>query len=274
MLPPRPAYNPQETGRGRGYAGRQAENEALSGTETGRRMGRAAAFGHPAGRGRGHFWKTGVAGGSAAVPAHRAACRHADALPGHTWYALQLGAFDSADAAESLAASYRSRGAAGYVRVQGQYRVLAAAYAARADAQAVITQLRTRHQVDAVLTEIVQPEVTLRMVGRPDQLTALADASALVVGSPTHNNTVLPYVMSALTYIKGLRPKILVGGAFGSFGWSGESPKILNEFLASMKIELPCEPVREQWRPGHEGLQRAHDMGVAIAKTLKAKCGE
>ena len=97
-------------------------------------------------------------------------------LPGHTWYALQLGAFDSADAAESLAASYQSRGAAGYVRGQGQYRVLAAAYASRADAQAVITQLRTGHQVDAVLTEIVQPEVTLRLTGRPDQLTALSDA--------------------------------------------------------------------------------------------------
>ena len=105
-------------------------------------------------------------------------------------------------------------------------------------------------------------------------MTALADASALVVGSPTHNNTVLPYVMSALTYIKGLRPKILVGGAFGSYGWSGESPKIINEFLASMKIELPCDPVRENWRPSHDGLQRAHDMGVAIAKALKAKCGE
>ena len=97
-------------------------------------------------------------------------------LPGHTWYALQLGVFYSADAAESLAASYRNRGAAGYVRVQEQYRVLAAAYAARADAHAVITQLRTQYQVDAVLTEITQPEVTLRISGRPDQLTALADA--------------------------------------------------------------------------------------------------
>ena len=97
-------------------------------------------------------------------------------LPGHTWYALQLGAFDSADAAESLAAAYRGRGAAGYIRRQGQYRVLAAAYAARADAQAVMTQLRTQHQVDAVLTEITQAEVTLRLNGRPDQLTALCDA--------------------------------------------------------------------------------------------------
>ncbi|MBR3740197.1 MAG: SPOR domain-containing protein [Clostridia bacterium] len=97
-------------------------------------------------------------------------------LPGHTWYALQLGAFDSVEAAESLAASFRSRGAAGYVCLQGQYRVLAAAYDARADAQAVMTQLRANHQVDAVLTEIAQPEVKLRLTGRQDQLTALSDA--------------------------------------------------------------------------------------------------
>ena len=97
-------------------------------------------------------------------------------LPGHTWYALQLGAFDSADAAESLAASYRSRGAAGYVRDQERYQVLAAAYGTRADAQKVMTQLRANHQVDAVLTEIVQPEITLRLTGRGDQLTVLSDA--------------------------------------------------------------------------------------------------
>ncbi len=97
-------------------------------------------------------------------------------LPGSTWYALQLGAFDSAEAAESLASSYRGRGAAGYVRRQGQYRVLAAAYGTRADAQAVMTQLRASHQVDAVLTEITRPQVTLRLNGRADQLTALSDA--------------------------------------------------------------------------------------------------
>ena len=97
-------------------------------------------------------------------------------LPGYTWYALQLGAFDSADAAESLAASFRGRGAAGYVLNQDRYKVLAAAYVSRADAQAVITQLRTQHQVDAVLTEISRPEVTLRLSGRPEQLTALSDA--------------------------------------------------------------------------------------------------
>ncbi|MDO5536535.1 MAG: FprA family A-type flavoprotein [Desulfovibrionaceae bacterium] len=103
-------------------------------------------------------------------------------------------------------------------------------------------------------------------------MTALADASALAVGSPTHNNTVLPYIMSALTYIKGLRPKILVGGAFGSYGWSGESPKILQEYLAEMKCEMPADPVRVQWRPGHEAMAEAHELGRKMAECLKAKC--
>lgn len=105
-------------------------------------------------------------------------------------------------------------------------------------------------------------------------MTALADASALAVGSPTHNNTVLPYVMSALTYIRGLRPKILVGGAFGSYGWSGESPKILHEFLSGMKCEMPAEPVKVQWRPGHEGMLQAYALGKQMAECLLAKCGQ
>ncbi len=103
-------------------------------------------------------------------------------------------------------------------------------------------------------------------------MTALADASALAVGSPTHNNGVLPYIMSALTYIKGLRPKILVGGAFGSYGWSGESPKILQQYLTDMNIEMPAEPVRVQWRPKHEDLVKAHELGKSMAEALKAKC--
>lgn len=97
-------------------------------------------------------------------------------LPGHTWYALQLGVFNSADAAKTQAASFRGRGAGGYVLEAEGYRVLAAAYSSRADAQAVIHQLRTAHGVETVITEITQPEITLRLSGARGQLTALDDA--------------------------------------------------------------------------------------------------
>ena len=40
-----------------------------------------------------------------------------------------------------------------------------------------------------------------------DVMTALADCGAVLVGSATHNNGVLPGIADALTYMKGLRPQ-------------------------------------------------------------------
>ena len=103
-------------------------------------------------------------------------------------------------------------------------------------------------------------------------MTELADCGAVIAGSPTHNNTVLPLMAAQLTYMKGLRPLNRIGGAFGSFGWSGESPKYLHEQLAAMNMEMPVEPVRCSWRPDHEALKACHQMGATIADVLKKKC--
>ena len=103
-------------------------------------------------------------------------------------------------------------------------------------------------------------------------MTELADCGAVIAGSPTHNNTVLPLMAAQLTYMKGLRPLNRIGGAFGSYGWSGEGPKFLHEQLASMNMEMPAEPVKCNWRPDHEALKACHQMGVTIAAALKKKC--
>jgi len=103
-------------------------------------------------------------------------------------------------------------------------------------------------------------------------MTELADCGAVIAGSPTHNNTVLPLMAAQLTYMKGLRPLNRIGAAFGSYGWSGEGPKYLHEQLASMNMEMPAEPVKCTWRPDHEALKACHQMGVTIAEALKKKC--
>lgn len=98
-------------------------------------------------------------------------------LSGQRWYALQLGAFDTETAARELAQAFIARGAGGAVWAEGgAYRVLAAAYTTRADAQAVQSRLRIRHQVETTVTEIAWPEITLRVSGRTAQLNALADS--------------------------------------------------------------------------------------------------
>ena len=103
-------------------------------------------------------------------------------------------------------------------------------------------------------------------------MTELADCGAVLAGSPTHNNTVLPLMAAQLTYMKGLRPQNRIGGAFGSYGWSGEGPKFLHEQLASMNMEMPSEPVKCNWRPDHDALKACHSLGATIAEALKKKC--
>ena len=97
-------------------------------------------------------------------------------LAGQSWYALQLGVYDDAETAGRDAESYRARGAGGYIFRKDGCRLLAAAYTARADAQAVMSRLKTRHGLDTEVVEIVSPEITLRLSGQKGQLTALTDA--------------------------------------------------------------------------------------------------
>lgn len=96
-------------------------------------------------------------------------------LPGQSWYALQLGVFEQESSALSLAAGYQARGAAGFIDTREKFRVLAAAYESRAEAQAVQNQLQSLHSVEAYVFEIHSPEITLHMTGQKAQLTALSD---------------------------------------------------------------------------------------------------
>lgn len=104
-------------------------------------------------------------------------------------------------------------------------------------------------------------------------MTELADCGAVIVGSPTHNNNVLPLVAGMLTYMKGLRPQNRVAAAFGSFGWSGEGAKVVHEWLASMGMEMVGDPLKHQWSPDHECLKACHALGKSVGEALSKKIG-
>ena len=97
------------------------------------------------------------------------------------------------------------------------------------------------------------------------------DASAVIVGSPTHNNGILPLVADMLTYMKGLRPQNKIGAAFGSFGWSGECVKILTEHLTGMGMDLVEPAVKVKNRPDHETFQACFELGQKVGQAIKAK---
>jgi flavorubredoxin len=106
---------------------------------------------------------------------------------------------------------------------------------------------------------------------RSDVATELIDAGALVVGSPTLNQTLFPTVSDALTYIRSLGVKNLVGGYFGSHGWSGQGADHVAEALRTMGIPLVGEGVKVKYVPDEDALRRCYDYGEAVAAELMAK---
>jgi len=119
---------------------------------------------------------------------------------------------------------------------------------------------------------IVVKNMALSTAHRSDVATEVLDAGALIVGSPTINNGIFPTVADVLTYLRGLRPKNLIGAAFGSYGWSGEGPKQLETILQDMKVEIAAAPVTVQYVPDEEALRRCADLGRVVARRLKEVC--
>jgi flavorubredoxin len=107
---------------------------------------------------------------------------------------------------------------------------------------------------------------------RSDVATALLRAGALIVGSPTINNTMFPTVADVLTYLRGLAFENLVGGAFGSYGWSGGAVKQVEEVLDAMGVERVADGVRVKYAPTNEDLVTCRKLGAAVAGRLTELC--
>jgi len=110
----------------------------------------------------------------------------------------------------------------------------------------------------------------LQVNHRSDVMTDVLEASALVLGSPTLNNGMLPRMADFLMYMRGLRPTNKVGAAFGSYGWSGEAVKMMNEILKDMNIILCHEGVKVQYVPEHAKLSECVELGRTVGKAMQA----
>ncbi len=109
----------------------------------------------------------------------------------------------------------------------------------------------------------------LREWHRSDIMTEVLDARAVVVGSPTLNNGLYPTVSDFLTYMKGLKPKNKFGAAFGSYGWSGESVKLIHGILSDMKLAMIDDGLKIQYVPQADGIEKCEALGRTIGKAIK-----
>lgn len=117
-------------------------------------------------------------------------------------------------------------------------------------------------------TGVAVKPIHIRSSHRSDIMTELLDAKAIVIGSPTINNMIFPTVADLLTYVKGLRPKNRIGTSFGSYGWSGESVKIIREELEAMGVDIIDPGLRIQYVPDADAVAQCVDFGRKIGNAV------
>ena len=78
-------------------------------------------------------------------------------------------------------------------------------------------------------------------------MTEVFKSKALAVGSPTVANSILSPVAGWLEFLKQLKFKKKKAAAFGCYGWSGESVKVLQESLKGAGFSVIPENIRAEW---------------------------
>lgn len=102
-----------------------------------------------------------------------------------------------------------------------------------------------------------------------DLITNLFKSKGIIVGSCTVNNGHLRSIAAIMDEIRGHKFKNKVGGAFGSYGWSGEAHKKIHKELEEAGIKVVMEPISVKYKPDDEELVSCFQFGRDFASYLK-----
>jgi flavorubredoxin len=96
----------------------------------------------------------------------------------------------------------------------------------------------------------------------------IENADGVAIGSCTINGDALEHTWSLLSSLATIKLKKKLGAAFGSYGWSGEGPKMLAERMKSLKFRVPEEPLRIKVVPTEDDLTECREYGRKLAEAL------
>ncbi|MES9874118.1 MAG: FprA family A-type flavoprotein [Candidatus Sedimenticola sp. PURPLELP] len=101
----------------------------------------------------------------------------------------------------------------------------------------------------------------------------IEEADALLFGSPTINGDAVKPVWELLSSLAVVNLKGKLGGAFGSYGWSGEAVRMIEDRMRGLKMHIPREGQRVKLIPTEEELEECRSFGRQIAEVLVGKRG-
>jgi NADH oxidase (H2O-forming) len=96
----------------------------------------------------------------------------------------------------------------------------------------------------------------------------ISQASAIIVGTPTINQNILPPIYTLFALCTPLRDKGKLAGCFGSYGWSGEAAKQLESGLINLKFSFVPGGIFCKFTPSEDELLNAKKWGTDFGKKM------
>ncbi|HBQ63517.1 MAG TPA: MBL fold hydrolase, partial [Clostridiales bacterium] len=112
----------------------------------------------------------------------------------------------------------------------------------------------TQTMAQAISEGILKTGIPCRLINaaytdRNDLVTEVFKARGLIIGSSTLNNHLTAGISAILDEMKSLRIKGKKAAAFGSYGWSGESGKLISSRLEETGNPVMIDPLMINYRP-------------------------
>lgn len=129
----------------------------------------------------------------------------------------------------------------------------------------------TKKLAHKIGTEVsrISPDTKVKVLNiakhdKNDIMTEIFKSKAIAVGSPTVNQSVLSSVAGWLDFLKELKFRGKHAAAFGCYGWSGESTKILREKLTDAGFAMVEPELKCSWNPTEEDFNKATEIAEAL----------
>jgi anaerobic nitric oxide reductase flavorubredoxin len=116
-------------------------------------------------------------------------------------------------------------------------------------------------------------EVKLYNVAKEDKndvLTQMFRSKAVLVGSPTINYGYSFAIAGILEMARGLKFKGKKAAAFGSYGWSGDAPKLITKHLQEAGFDVVDDGIKCLWVPDNKAIDECRDYGEQFCKKVEA----
>jgi len=93
-------------------------------------------------------------------------------------------------------------------------------------------------------------------------------ADGIVFGTPTINGDAVKPVWDLLSSLVVVNLKSKLGGVFGSYGWTGEAVRMVEDRLRGLKLRVPVPGLRIKLIPTEEEIALCHAFGRELAQEL------